>query len=260
MNEIIDCLCSLNFSSLEAQIYIALLEGGRLSGYQIAKKVNISRSSVYAALSHMYEKGIVMLMSEDVQVYEAQNPAVLFDRLKREFTENALKAVTNLQNLYESRREERFTNIKGFDNIVANAKELLNSANKEVYINTDFNLYLFEKEFKALREKGGRIIVFTFAKLDHDGLDIEFYSHNNPACDTELPTRIMLVSDCDVTLVADKSQDSNNWFGTVTNNKLMVSINAEHIHHDIYLLKLKKKYGEKFFGKDIFLNTLLENR
>lgn len=260
MNEIIDCLCKLNFSKLEAQIYLTLLERGKMSGYQIAKKINISRSSVYAALDHMYEQGIILLLSEDVQVYIAQNPKVLFLRLKEEYSENASIAASQLQHLYEERFEERFTNIKGFETIVSNAKELLQEAKKEVYINTDFDLHLFDKELKMLRKNGVRVIVFSFAILNHDGLDIEFFTHSEPACSEEMPSRIMLVTDCSTTLVADKSREREVWFGTITNNALMVSIISEHIHNDIYLLKLKQKNGKELIDDKIKLNTMLENR
>lgn len=260
MNEIIDCLCKLYFSKLEAQIYLVLLSEGALSGYQIAKKINISRSSVYAELDHMYEKGIVLLLSEDVHLYSAQNPATLLDRLKNEFCENVDTAKAGLMHLYDERHEERFVNIKGFQTIVSNAKELLQTAKKEVYINTDFNLHLFENEFKTLRQNGVRIIVFSFAILNHDGLDIEFFTHNDPVCNDEMPSRIMLVTDCSSTLIANKYQNKEEWVGTLTNNTLMVSIIAEHIHNDIYLLKLKQKYSTNLIDKEIKLNTMLENR
>lgn len=260
MEDMIKCLCNLNFSNLEAQIYLTLLHEGQLSGYQIAKKVHISRSSVYAALSHMFERGFVLLLSEDVQIYGAQNPSILFERLRRDFLENANFARSKLQDLYENRHEERFANIKGFDNIVAHTKNLLKTAQKEVYINTDFDLHLFENEFNTLRKNGVRIIVFTFANLNHDGLDIEYYTHNDAICDSEMPSRIMLVTDCNATLVADPSQDKTNWFGTITNNRLLVSIIAEHIHHDIYLLKLKQQYGNQILDYQIKLDTMLEKQ
>jgi sugar-specific transcriptional regulator TrmB len=260
MEEIVECLCRLNFSRLEAKIYLTLLEGGKQSGYQIAKKINISRSSVYAAISHMYENGSILLLSEEVQLYEAQSPFILFPQLKKQFTENADLALTNLQSLYEKRREERFTNLKGLESVVANAKELLLTAKKEVYMNTDFDLQLFSEEFATLKKRGVRIIVFSFAALEHSGLEIEFYTHNNSACDSEKPSRLMLVTDMDATIVADRSTGKDNWFGTVTNNTLMVSIIAEHIHNDIYLLKLKEKYGSNLIDDTIKINTLLENR
>ena len=233
MNENIECLCNLGFTKLEAQIYLTLLEGGRQSGYQIAKRINISRSSVYSALDHMFERGVVLLQSEDVQIYSAQNPKSLFNRLKDEFLENAVTAYNALQPYYEEPLDERFTNIKGYDTVVSNCKELLSKAEKEVYINTDFDLHLFENEINMLRAKNVRIIVFSFATLNHDGLDIEFFTHNDFTCNDDMPSRMMLVIDVNTTLVADTLKDRGIWFGTITNNALMVSIISEHIHNNI---------------------------
>ena len=43
--QIISTLINLNFSRLEAEIYITLLEG-EMSGYQISKKIEIARPYV----------------------------------------------------------------------------------------------------------------------------------------------------------------------------------------------------------------------
>ena len=50
-----------------------------------------------------------------------------------------------------------------------------------------------------------------------------------------------------------------SWSDTVTNNALMVSIIAEHIHNDIYLLKLEQKYGSELLDDNIRLDTILED-
>lgn len=52
---ILDNLEKLNFTRLEAQLYIALLGEKPMSAYQLAKKVNISRPSIYNALDHMLD-------------------------------------------------------------------------------------------------------------------------------------------------------------------------------------------------------------
>lgn len=260
MNEIQDCLCKLNFSKLEAQIYLTLLDGGELSGYQIAKKIGASRSSVYPALEVMLKKGYILLLPEETQIYRAQNPVALIGRLKGEFCESADTARNMLESLYQEKHEERFTNIKGFDTVVSDTKELLRSAGQEVYMNTDFDLHLFETEFKLLAEKGIRVIIFSFANLDHEGLPVEFYTHGDPGCDDEMPSRMMIAVDGKETLVADKSPIRGDWLGTVTNNALMVSIVCEHIHNDIYLLRLKQKYGANLWDGGIFLNTKFEKK
>ena len=49
----------LNFSRLEAQIYMALIGSEPMSAYQLAKKIAIARPSIYNALEHMLDKGMV---------------------------------------------------------------------------------------------------------------------------------------------------------------------------------------------------------
>lgn len=49
----------MKFSKLKAQIYLALLGTEPLSAYQLAKRIEISRTSIYNALEHMLEKGMV---------------------------------------------------------------------------------------------------------------------------------------------------------------------------------------------------------
>ena len=69
----------------------------------------------------------------------------------------------------------------------------------------------------------------------------------------------MIVADESIVLVADAKKGRNNWSGTVTNNKLMRNIVMEHIHNDIYMLKLKAMYGNEFYEK-IRINTKKEKR
>ena len=50
-----------------------------MSPYQIAKKVDISRPSIYNALEHMVNKGMVELVPEDTVMYIAQDPEILIN-------------------------------------------------------------------------------------------------------------------------------------------------------------------------------------
>lgn len=82
--QIISTLINLNFSRLEAEIYITLL-GGEMSGYQISKKIEIARPSVYAALEHMFEKGIVQKIQGNSSEYKAQPPQIIFKSSAKNF-------------------------------------------------------------------------------------------------------------------------------------------------------------------------------
>lgn len=259
MDEILSLLEKLNFTKTEVAVYIDLLKNSSLNGYQIAKNLNMSRSSVYSALENLYKKGIVFSLPGNSQLYKAENPSTLTNKMKNEFVETADLLKVKLQQLETSNSEERYLNISGYDNIVSKAKELLLTSEKEVYINTDFNLQIFSKEFIELKKRKVRIIIFSFAKLNGENLPVQIYTHNEESC-YEKQTRIMLVVDCKKTLIADKGPHREEFLGTFTDNVLLSSIVSEHIHNDIYLLKLKNKYGENLINQDIKLNTLLEKR
>ncbi|MGV8980438.1 TrmB family transcriptional regulator [Clostridium sp.] len=259
MDEILNLLEKLNFTKTEAAVYIDLLKNSSLNGYQIAKNLNMSRSSVYSALENLYKKGIVFSLPGNSKLYKAENPSTLTNKMKNEFVETADLLKIKLQQLETSHSEERYLNISGYDNIISKAKELLLISEKEVYINTDFNLQIFSKEFIELKKRKVRIIVFSFAKVNGENLPVEIYTHNEESC-CEKQTRIMLVVDCKKTLIADKGPHREEFLGTFTDNVLLASIVSEHIHNDIYLLRLKSQYGKNIINQDIKLNTLLEKR
>ena len=71
----------LNFSRLEAQIYMALIGSEPMSAYQLAKKIAIARPSIYNALEHMLDKGMVELVPDQTALYTAQEPEVLLGRM-----------------------------------------------------------------------------------------------------------------------------------------------------------------------------------
>lgn len=259
MDGIIELLDKLNFSKTEAAVYINLLKNSSLNGYQIAKNLGMSRSSVYSALDNLYKRGIVFLMPGNSQIYKAEKPSVLIPKMKNEFIETADLLEEKLEKLESDDLEERYLNIQGYDNVVSKAKELLQTAEKEVYINTDFDLKIFSNEITEIGKRGCRIIVFSFSKVNGENLPIEIYNHENIGC-LGKQTRLMLVVDCKKTLIADSGPHRKEFLGTFTENTLLASIVSEHIHNDIYLLKLKSKYGENLISDDIKLNTILENR
>lgn len=259
MDEILKLLEKLNFTKTEAAVYIELLKYNKLNGYQIAKNLNMSRSSVYSALDNLYKKGVVFLMPGDTQVYQAETPTNLINKMKNDFNETTEQLEIMLKSLGTHSYEERYLNLEGYDNVVAKAKELLLTAEKEVYINMDFNPQIFAKEINELLNKKIRIIAFSFSSLDTSGLNIELYTHNE--CNSiDHPTRIMMVVDCKTTLVADRGPHRAEFIGTFTDNILLTSIVSEHIHNDIYLLKLQNKYQKQLIEDSMKLNTILENR
>ena len=248
---------ALNFSKIQAQVYITLVKYSKLNGSQIAKMLNVSRSSVYSALNDLYNKGYVFLLPGESNEYAAQDPEVLLTQLAREYAQAADLVKEELARFKTDESPQEYYNIKGFQNFVLKTKELLSQAEKEVYMNTCFEPRMFAEELQTLAKRGVRVIVFTFSDVDPAGLPIEFYRRTLREDCGGGHLRMMLVIDMKTALIAG-SYRGGDVTGTFTENRLLVDIVSEHIHLDIYLLKLQKKFGESGFLDGVTIHSMQE--
>lgn len=249
----------LHFSKLEAQIYIALLGTKPLSAYQLAKKIDISRASIYNTLEHMLEKGMVEMAPHDTALYTAQNPEVLLGKIRFD-TLHALQESEQQLQAYQSLRQEPIHFVfKGFETAIFKAKTILKESQHEVYMNADFDLSSFKEEFSVLKANRVRVVVFSFYDLNIEN-NTEFYSHHRAMKQRHEASRLMVVADNEISLIADRGSALQEWVGTVSNNALFIKILCEHIHNDIYLLKLKERYGKEIYHSSLRLNTDFERR
>lgn len=249
----------LNFSKLEAQIYLALLGAEPMSAYQLAKKIEISRTSIYNALEHMLEKGMVEMVPSNTALYTAQDPEVILGKMRFEMTKSMEESEKQLKDYKRLKRKNIHLVFKGFETVIFKAKAILKAAKNEVYINADFDLTCFSEELRVLNENKVRVVVFSFYNLNL-GFNAEFYSHNRNMRKEHTTSRLMLVVDNEISLIADRGGESQTWNGTISNNALFIKILSEHIHNDIYLLKLKDRYGKEIYDGSLHLNTAFEIR
>ena len=260
MNQIIHHLEMFGFSKMEGSVYLTLLQSPELNGSQISKILSASRSAVYGALNSLYEKGAVFLLPGDTHIYKAQNPEILIDCLKTKYLENAKSLKEELVSLKTHNTQEVYWNIKGYEPFIAKTRELLHTAEKEIYMNTNCDLSLFTEELTQLAKKNVRILHFSFEPSTIKDLPLEYYYNSGMgAFSPSIYKRMMLVVDCKSVLLVS-GELGGAFMGIFTENPLLVSIISEHIHHDIYFLKLEKKYGKSLVDKDILLGSLLEKK
>ncbi len=253
---IIDNLEKLNFTKLEAQIYMALLGQEAMSAYQVAKKIEMSRPAIYNALEHMLEKGMVEVIPNETLLYQAQESSVILGKMQEELATSLAEARQELESYQKTKYEEVTVNFKGFQTAIYKAKEIIKNAKNEVYINADFDLLYFKEEIKALKKKKIKVVIFSFHDISVPKEVDEYYSHHRKM---QSPSRLMLAVDNQIALTVDGSISEESWKGTVSNNHLFIKIISEHIHHDIYLLKLRNKHGKKMYD-ELYLNTDFEKR
>lgn len=257
--KVISELQKFGLTKIEAQVYYELLKFPDSNGSQISKKINTPRTSVYMALDKLYSLGFIYLIPSmnERKNYMAADPDKLVLKLKDEYMNSADFLKEELLRIHIRSENEQFINLRGEESIFYKIKEIINSSEKELYVNTNIDLSLFNNEFINALDRNVRVILFSFEKHRIEDSRIEVYNKTENYI-TDPNKRLMLVSD--MTEVIIGSSDINHGFsGTYTKNLLLVNIVSEHIHNDIYLYKLETKFGKDFW-EDIQIKTLNEEK
>ena len=78
-------LREFGFTESEAKVYVALLEGGAVSGYEASKLSGVARSKIYTILEALIQRGAVLSSSDGrATLYRAESPAHLAELLRGE--------------------------------------------------------------------------------------------------------------------------------------------------------------------------------
>lgn len=276
-----ECLVQLGFSQTEAKVYCTMVSEEKMNGYQIAKSLGTSRSSVYAALENLLDKGAIVSIPGQTSEYAVVEPTQLIDKISSKYRKNAEMAKQLLEQLSMKRRVSNFfCNIQGRQNLIDEIKTMIDSATKEILINSSMDLKSLVEKLKEAKKRGVRIIVFSWLNLDFYDLDVEFYC-NDVGFTRSAEMRFIMVVDnnscilCsndrnefipykeiiknDMNLSSLFTAEDKDFLGVRTDNRLLVNLMAEHIHFDIYLNKLRIKNGGEVITPDIFVNSIMEN-
>ena len=244
MEKAIALLKSIHFTETEASIYVHLLKNPGLTVFQISKDLHLSRTSIYSTIDQMYEKGILLLENGSKDLYFAEDPKTLLDKLSKIYQKNIDDLKEAMSSIDSGIHREPYLNIVGYFNILGKIRTMLYGAEEEVYMNTDMELEQFDDCFSHLERKGVDVYIFSFRDTDYKRTNVHIFTHKYKP---SIQSRMMLVIDMHSVLVANHLTNPNDWMGTITKNDLMVNIITEHIHHDIYLLRLKNKLNQSLF-------------
>lgn len=274
-----DCLVQLGFSPTESKVYCTMVSEEKMNGYQVAKALGMSRSSVYSALENLLEKGAIVSIPGNTSEYAVIEPAQLIEKIITKYRMNAEAARNTLESISLKRRASNyFCNIQGKQNLIDEIKAMISASRKELVINSSMEIKYFINEIKAAKDRGVRVVLFSWINLELYDLDVEFYC-NNVNIDHVNDKRFAMVVDNVSCIICsndrnefltfekmrelgddlDLTSEDKDFLGMKSDNRLFVSMIQEHIHFDIYLNKLRIKHGGEIITPDILINSMMEN-
>lgn len=244
MNDISN-LKYLGLSQYEISCYLALVNQHPSNGSQLSRNSGIARSRIYDVLRNLTQKGLVMEVESGM--YVPLPPEELLKRLQRQFDENLAELKQQLESVSQKTAVEYIWTIRGYEHVMAKAKEMIRSARKELYV----RLFpeagaILDPYLKAAEKRGVGIRYIAMGDMPMS-FEIQVVHPDSGHLKQSIGGRSFdVIADRQEALVGifetGKEHDAPiNW----TKNRWFITANRDSLRHDFYHYFLVKIHDRK---------------
>jgi HTH-type transcriptional regulator, sugar sensing transcriptional regulator len=142
-----ESLNALGFTSLETDLYVALVATPSMTGYRLAQTLGKPFANVYKALESLQAKGAVIVDNSGSKFYRAVPPPELLRAVERRFEDQLQNAERFLSTITAAKTDERTYELLTRDQVIERARTMLRNC-KEVAL-----LDLFPEPVELLKEE-----------------------------------------------------------------------------------------------------------
>jgi sugar-specific transcriptional regulator TrmB len=263
MSELLEKMQDFGFIQYEARCYVALVQIGKSTAYQISKISGVPRARIYDTLEGLVKRGIVM-MEEDQEGNKNYSPLpvdVLLDQIKDRLERSLDEVKKELKGLEKCQPSQEIyvATVRGKENVLAFCRILLRRAKRQVIISMwepMYNELLTELTQLVSRNCHLKGIVFG---VEHPiG---ELCSHRVNPYMTSITDQTWFILSVDGTelIYGDSAERDGNAF--YTDDPVHLFLLEDYVWHDVLVNRLVQKGSqeqldkwilpemERFFGK-----------
>jgi sugar-specific transcriptional regulator TrmB len=248
VNNITDNLMYTGLSEYEARIYVALLKQSPSTAYEAAKSAGVPTSKVYEVMAKLEDKGIVSRRGEGRAVKYVPLPSGEFVESRRTMMQSTLELLKReLPSLGHEAEVSYIWNLTGYDTLKEKALALIGLAEETLLLS------LWPDDVRELTEalgeaerRGVRIASVHFGPPRVTALPGQVFIH--PIQDTIYTEKggrgFCMVADITSALMGTVSP-SGEAHGAYSTNPAFVTLAEDYIKHDIYVMKMVKRYDRE---------------
>jgi len=245
MEEIYGVLQDVGFSINESKVYVALIAKNPISGYEVAKRSNITRTMVYDILNRLVQKGAVSVIKNEPKLYAPVPYKELFKKFRDEYNNRIDAVETALDTLEcEENTSNYIKNISNYESMFQEIRTLIQSAKSEIYISIwEEEALLFKEDFENAFQRGVAITVFSFNKVPIHNMNS--YSYGIPSDELKKlwsRRRIIIIVDRERILIGE-GNDKIEEISIITSNTMLIELAIDQMILDIIHLQELRKGG-----------------
>jgi sugar-specific transcriptional regulator TrmB len=252
-------LQSLGFTSYEARVYMALLQGYPATAYEVSKQTGLPRANVYNALETLARKLAVQPVNENPVKYVPVDPKVMLDRIARKTASRCNDLVDKLIATKAVETTEFVWTLTGDDNIHAKMSEMIGKASKHIWVKAAHHLLsLHIEDLKTAAQRGVEVLIILFGEpaqlsLYEFGTTVKVYLHESSGIKVGMSERLVtLTTDFEEAMTANTGGDG---YGVFTRSRPVVNMAESLIRHEVYVAEIFIHFGKELdekFGPALF--------
>ena len=131
----VEHLQAVGFSEYEARAYVALVERGPLTGYQLANESGIPLPNIYPVIDRLEQRGAAVRIETGAGVkYDAGQPGEMLGRISQTMEGHLSAAQHALDDLGRERPSPYVWNVEGYENIISRAEQIVAGARERILL------------------------------------------------------------------------------------------------------------------------------
>ena len=248
--KITDSLIQLGFSKYEAKTYCSLLVQNPATAYEVAKESFIPTSKIYEVLSKLLEKEVIIeIVDNNKKKYIPVDPKDFIERHKISINVITDYLASSLTSLKKEEDISYIINIKDYNYLIDKAIKIISNAKISLLISIwKEEMKCLEKHLLDFNKYNKKLSIVHFGKPE---VDIGQVFHH-PIEDTLYSEKggrgLVIVSDSDEALMGTIYQD-NKVNGAFSRNKGFVMMAEDYLKHDVYIMKIVKRFNNELIDK-----------
>lgn len=239
-----EALQRLGFTEYEARVYLALLRQQPLNGYEVAKAAGIPRANVYAVLSKLAERGVLLTLSgEAAPRYSPIPPEQLLERTQaaqREALQRTGEALAKVERAHS--RDEVFS-AHGYSALLEHAKSAIRGAKRELLVALmPSEAQALHAELSAAQDRGVSITILCLNGCPQDCGCCEGRAFRYRVAPATAARWFICVAD-DASLIAGQVSGADA-DALITAQRMLIELCAAYIRQSVALAAVLIDAGE----------------
>jgi len=245
--DIVQTLQTLGFTEYEARAYLALIDGGEFSGYELAKASGIPRANIYAVVDKLLQRGAAQRQQDTGGLrYAAVPPTQVLHGIQAG-QQQALAAAGRTLAQRPRRSQPAAVYTLRNNELLVRAQQLIDVSEKSVLIAIQpVEAALLAESLRTARERDVAITTLCLEACERECGGCQGEIHRYPLAPGGGARWLILVMDQRTALIGQLGVAGSE--GVTTDQRLVVEVATAYIQQSLTLAALGSELAGRFDG------------